>query len=143
MTPVVTVGPGWSAMGTGLDPGGPAVADGPALLAEAARLLPQVATGGLLGVDVHTALFDAATVLGIGRSRWHRLALTDEAADMLTTYLMTAGETVTDRGRRTLRHWLRQQDVPSAQRWLTAAAAFWARELHDTVTPDTGGRWPR
>ena len=143
MTPVATVMPGWPARRTGPDPGGPVAADGPALLAEAARLLPQVATGRLLGTDVHTAMFEAATALGIGRDRWHRLALTDEAVDMLTTYFMAAGETVADRGRRTLRHWLRQQDVPSAQRWLTAAATFWARELHDPLTPDTAGRWPR
>jgi hypothetical protein len=104
---------------------------GPDLLAEAGAVLPTVVGRGLVRcVDVHTALYEAAYVLGVGRDRPHRLRLADETLDLFVEFLVARGlAAVTRRGKETVRGWLIHVGRAEVQLTLAAAAGYWRREL--------------
>jgi hypothetical protein len=104
---------------------------GPDLLGEAAAvLLAMVGRGPVRCADVHTALYEAACVLGMGRDRPHRLQLADEAFDLLAEYLVVDQFAVpAGRSSRTVRAWLAYADRTTPRLILAAAAGYWWREL--------------
>jgi hypothetical protein len=97
----------------------------------AGAVLPTVVGRGLVRcVDVHTALYEAAYVLGVGRDRPHRLRLADEALDLFVDFLVASGlAAVTRRGKETVRGWLTHAGRVEVQLTLAAAAGYWRREL--------------
>jgi hypothetical protein len=104
---------------------------GPDLLAIAAETLPSViGAGPVLTVDLHAALFHAARLLGVGRDRWHRLRLADEAHDLFASYLV-AGRHIepAKRPTDTVRGWLARQDLLMVRLALAAASGHWRKEL--------------
>lgn len=104
---------------------------GPDLLAEAGTVLPMVVGRGLVRcVDVHTALYEAACVLGVGRDRPHRLRLADEALDLFAEFLIVGGHAVAaSRARDTVRGWLFHVGRVEVQLTLAVASGYWRRAL--------------
>jgi hypothetical protein len=109
---------------------------GPDLLGQAAVvLLEVVGRGPVRCADVHTALYEAACVLGMGRDRPHRLRLADEAFDLLADYLVVDQYAVPmGRSSRTVHGWLIHADRTRAQMVLAAAAGYWRRLLVEELT---------
>lgn len=104
------------------------------MLALAAHLLPEVvAPGQLLPFQVHPALVQAVTRLGLGEERYQRLRLAAEARDMFAAYLVAFAGALLEEGLpgRTVAGWViygAGHDLTIVQRAL-AAAGFWRREL--------------
>jgi hypothetical protein len=89
-----------------------------------------VGRGPVRCVDVHTALYEAACVLGAGRDRPHRLRLADEALDLFVEFLVVSGHAEpARRARDAVRGWLPHASPVEAQLALAAAAAYWRVEL--------------
>jgi hypothetical protein len=104
---------------------------GPDLLGEAVAVLPEVVgRGPVRCADVHTALYETACVLGVGRDRPHRLQLADEALDLFAAYLV-AGRYAAPAARSsgTIRRWLIHTDQAEARMMLAAAAGHWRQVL--------------
>lgn len=106
-------------------------ATGPDVLAHAAHVLPLVVAGCLpYSGDVHAALFEALTQLGVGTDRYHRLWLADEAWDMFAAHLVVAGQAVPEPlTSDIIRGWVICQDLDGLRWALVEAACFWRREL--------------
>jgi hypothetical protein len=103
---------------------------GPDVLAFAAFILPEVALRLPCYADVHGVLYEALVRLGVGVDRHHRLALSDEARDMLAAYLVAAGRARP--GLRTsaaVRGWVVFEDRAGLAATLAGAAWHWRREL--------------
>lgn len=100
---------------------------GPELLAAAAAALPLVTgTGPVFLVDLHTALYEAARVIGAGANRAHRLLLADEAFDLLVEYLSATSQIQpSDRPGRTIRQWLIGRDQVQVAKSLRGASGYW------------------
>jgi hypothetical protein len=110
----------------------------------AAAILPVVmGTAMPVGCgDVHAALLEALRRLGIGRDRYHRLRLADEARDMFAAYLVAVGGAEPGRPSDTVRGWMAFQDTTAVVLVLVDAAVFWRGELSACPAPARVG-WRR